>query len=112
MCKCEFCNSYFTPRAQVKKPRACQKKECQLKRQRANEKAWKEQQGDRFDAKYHNKKKQKRLSNLRDMAGNVIKCIETGLTFLGKSLNIEKMRGYITELFYTLGSRRVNKLWA
>ncbi len=49
---CEFCGSEFLARPQVKCPRACNN--CQVKRQRANERAWHARHL-HFDDQYHHR---------------------------------------------------------
>ena len=112
MCTCEFCNTEFTPRPQVKKPRACSN--CQKLRQKANEKSWRTKHLGIYDRKYHRIKREVRQSEIRTKAKDVIRCIKVGGTLLGVNLS-EEIQQSMNELFLKflsdLGIRRANKFW-
>ena len=63
MCTCEFCNTEFEPRPQVKNPRACSN--CQNARQRANEKEWRNRHLGLYDGKYHQVKRESRNAAIK-----------------------------------------------
>lgn len=110
-CICEFCKEEFTPRAQVKNPRACCKKSCQRKRQKINEKEWRDRNKGLYDKKYHNVMKQKRIEKLREYSKKLIKLIEIGQSYFDEALRIENFKDYIFKFFIKLGIRKVKKLW-
>jgi hypothetical protein len=110
-CICEFCKEEFTPRAQVKNPRACNKQSCQRKRQKINEKEWRERNRELYDKKYHNIMKQKRMELLLKYSKKLLNLIEIGRTFLGEALEIEIFKDYIFKFFIQLGIKNVKKFW-
>ena len=110
-CICEFCKEKFTPRAQVKNPRACNKRSCQRKRQKINEKEWRERNKGLYDKKYHNIMKQKRKERLLEYSGKLLELIEIGRIYLDEKLKIENISEYIFNFFIKLGIRKVKKFW-
>ena len=64
---CEFCNNQYTPRKQVKNPRACNKDECQKARQRDNENAWKKRHFDQYDKEYYEIQRDKRFREIQSV---------------------------------------------
>jgi len=112
MCTCEFCNSEFSPRPQVKKPRACPN--CQRLRQRANEKAWREKNLGCYDGKYHSAKRDGRKAAIQEKVTDLLRCIEVGGTLLGVPFTKEirdSFQGIFLKFMFTLGIRIVNKVW-
>ena len=109
MHQCEFCNAMFRPRPQVKSPKACGF--CQAKRQRQNEKLWREKNLQRYDPLYHRTRKLQRLERLRLKAKEFIECLRVGSQFLGLSFLIGILDSMIEKFLVTLGIRRVNKFW-
>lgn len=108
MHQCEFCNVMFQPRPQVKHPRAC--RDCQKKRQQANEKAWHSKHKTGFDCKYHQNQKRIRMQSLREHVQKVTRWIEIGMTYVGQAVNLELLTDYLVKFFIDLGIRRANKL--
>ena len=106
---CEFCNTLFKARPQVKHPRAC--KNCQKKRQMANEKAWRERNKKLYDNKYHQIKKIHRNHYINDITKKITECIQVGRTFLNIDFNPKTLHEYLLKLFQTLGVRQINKFW-
>ena len=104
-----FCHTSFLPRPQVKNPRACQLKSCQLERQKANEKAWREQNWGLYDSKYHSIRKVQRHRTINHMTTQVVSCIKAGKTLLGHHLDLEVIKEYLAELFLSLGIRKLKK---
>lgn len=112
MFTCEFCNSEFSPRPQVKKPRACQS--CQRLRQRANEKAWREENLGYYDGKYHSSQRKARKAAIEEKIIALLKCIEVGGTVLGVPLTKEILKSFqaqFLKFISALGFRYANKLW-
>ena len=110
-CICEFCKEEFSPRPQVKNPRACNKKSCQIKRQKINEKEWRERNQGLYNKKYHNIMKQKRINKLKEYSDKLLKLIKIGQTYLDMKLKIENISNYIFHFFLKLGIRKVKKFW-
>ena len=112
MCTCEFCNTEFTPRPQVKNPRACSN--CQKLRQRSNEKSWRTKHLGIYDSKYHKAKRAVRQLAIRTKVKDVIRCIKVGGTLLGLNLS-EEIQQSMIDLFFKflsdLGIRHANKFW-
>lgn len=113
MCSCEFCFNSYEPRAQVNNPRACNRKDCQRKRQRDNEKTWHNQPENKrtYDNKYHNIMKQKRLEILKKKALVMAKAVEVGCRFYHKEVCKEEIGKFLQQFFMIIGSRQINKFW-
>ena len=111
MHSCEFCYCQFIPRNQVKKPRACFEEECQNKRQRDNEKAWKQKHLSEYDKEYHVIQRDKRAKEILDILNSILKCIEVGIKFLGQKIEIENFRAHFKIFIFKLGIRQINKFW-
>lgn len=110
MHRCEFCNTCFQSRPQVKHPRACQN--CQKQRQRGNEKTWHFKHKTNFDRKYHAIQKAQRLGSIKSVSVNICHWIKTGALFYGNSfLNSDWENSFLVFLV-GLGIRKVNKFWS
>ena len=108
---CEFCHIQFTPRNQVKNPRACVTEKCQMLRQRDNEKTWKQKHLDQYDKEYHEIQRDKRDKEIEDILNSILKCIEVGIKFLGQKIEFENFKVYFTTFIFQLGIRQINKFW-
>lgn len=111
MHKCEFCFATFNPRPQVKNPRACNKEDCQMKRQRANEQDWHRQHSYNRDKQYHKIRRQQRKANLLHIIDVILECLRVGKELLGKRVEIERFRPSFQEFILELGIRNTNKFW-
>lgn len=111
MHKCNFCDATFNPRPQVKTPKACNKKECQKKRQRANEWDWHQRQGYSRDKEYHQIRRKQRAQKLSLATKILLKCLEVGKNLLDKWIDIEIFEEYLSRLISELGVKIVNKFW-
>ena len=112
MCTCEFCNTEFEPRPQVKNPRACSN--CQNARQRANEKEWRNRHLGLYDGKYHQVKRESRNAAIKTKVKDLIKCVEVGGTLLGIAITKEIQESFgdiLLKFLFGLGIRRANKFW-
>jgi len=110
-CHCEFCNDKFSPRAQVKNPRACNKRSCQNKRQRSNEKQWHSQNPEGADSMYHRVTKLTRIRELRKISQKIAELLITGARFAGYHMESFHFQSFVFEFFKHLGIRKVNKFW-
>lgn len=108
---CDFCSASFHPRAQVKNPRACSQAECQRKRQRSNELAWREKNSSVADPQYHRIRKKARLKLLRQISEGIGRCLDKGATFLGLPILLDCVGEFFFQFLVSLGIRRVNKFW-
>ena len=108
---CEFCSSIFRPRPQVKRPRACGKINCQGARQKANEKAWREQNLGPYDGAYHAAKRALRAAKLKAILAAIMDALKVGSRMRGVQLQFEQIEEFLSQTFSELGSRRANKLW-
>jgi hypothetical protein len=108
---CEFCHIQFTPRNQVKNPRACVTEKCQKLRQRDNEKTWKQKHLDQYDKEYHEIQRDKRDKEIEDILNSILKCIEVGINFLGQKIEFQNFKVYFTTFIFKLGIRQINKFW-
>jgi hypothetical protein len=113
MCICEFCHTEYTPRPQVKKPRACAK--CQPLRQDANEKAWKDKNVGLYNGEYHRVRRSGRTRKLRSKVEGWLRCMEVGGTLLGVSAFQTETRAELASAFLKflsrLGISHANKFW-
>ena len=112
MVKCGFCHTEFTPRPQVKRPRACSS--CQKRRQRENEKAWKQRNLGLYDGKYHRRQRDDRTKEFKARIEQLVRCIEVGSSFLGAVFSDESKAEFKAWLLIAVlgaGVRRANKLW-
>jgi len=105
---CSYCHDIYTPRVQVKNPKACNKSECQKHRQRDNERDWHQKNKNLYDQKYHQIKRKIRKENFDTIINLVIDALLIGLRFKGKNIkdNLQKL----TLFFSSLGIRQINKL--
>ena len=108
---CEFCSLDFNPRPQVKTPRACSHSRCQDARQKANEKAWREQNNGPYDGAYHTAKRSLRAAKLKGMLTAFMDALKVGSRMRGLDIQVEKFETFLRQAFLELGSRRANKLW-
>ncbi len=111
MCICEFCNTEYRPRPQVKNPRACNNDRCQKLRQAANEREWRKIH-DHLDSKeYHQIRRKQRLEKINKLNAAIIKSFSVGVDFLGLPINIDVFSAIFRHLFSGLGLRKMNKFW-
>ncbi|MDD4973678.1 MAG: hypothetical protein PHY93_04975 [Bacteriovorax sp.] len=85
----EFCHIQFTPRNQVKNPRACLTEKCQPLRQRDNEKTWKQKHLDQYDKEYHEIQRDKRTIEIEDILKSLLECLRAGARFLDKNIEFK-----------------------
>ena len=97
--QCEFCRASFHPRPQVKNPRACNRQDCQKKRQSSNELEWREKSGTQSDPKYHSIRKEARLKQLRVISLAVTDCFKKGATFLKEQFSGESFQVFFFSIF-------------
>ncbi|MBF0299800.1 MAG: hypothetical protein HQK51_13830 [Oligoflexia bacterium] len=115
MCTCKYCNILYAPRPQVKNPQACDRNECQLARQKDNEKTWRERNKAHYGKDYHEQMRGERDNIIQEVVMDVLKCLEIGKNFLEKTinlkdLNLDEFQKALTHFFSELGIRRVKKL--
>ena len=110
MCKCEFCDRFFTPRPQTKKARACKERECQIKRQRLNEKEWKNGHKDEYGAKFYREYRVERFGVISKLVERILKVLRIGCTALHENFSIDDFKEILMPFLSRLGIRRVNKL--
>ncbi len=112
LCHCEFCQIEFQPRPQVKNARACASPTCQQRRQRANEKTWRQKNTHLSSKEYHRVRRQQRLQKIRDIAQSIFKCLEVGARFLNQaSAGEAKLYQFFVDFISSLGLRQINKFW-
>ena len=96
----------------MKKPRACSN--CQKRRQRENEKAWKQKNLGLYDGKYHRDQRDERKGEVKARIEQLVRCIEVGSTLLGTVFSDDSRAEFKNWLLIALlgvGTRRANKLW-
>ena len=108
---CTFCNEIFTPRPQVKSPKACSNPKCQRARQKSNEIAWKERNRPNHDATYHRIRRGLRVKKLREMISLLVAAMCVGGRLNNFAFNVLAMTEFLVRVVTELGSRRANKLW-
>ena len=111
MHNCEFCNTQFESRPQVKNPRACSKEICQKKRQRFNEREWHLKNPGYADKKYHQIRREQRKKKLELILQSIMKCLEVGKDFLEINVSVNNFNGILRKFLFELGIRNANKLW-
>ena len=109
MCTCEFCLTQFSPRPQVKKPRACP--DCQMRRQRDNENRWRKQNPRYSYALYYLQWRKDRDQRLKAAAESLAECIRVGKDLLGVNVGMKELAPVLREFLSQLGIRRINKFW-
>jgi hypothetical protein len=110
MHQCEFCPNLFSPRPQVKRPRACSN--CQFLRQQENEKTWHSKNKEKHDALYHRVQKGLRVETLSEISKKVCEWLRIGMEFKGGSVDVKELGKLLLRFFLDLGIRRVNKFCA
>lgn len=108
---CEFCLSEYVVRPQVINPRACQAFECQLKRQRLNERDWRLRHPELRGTRYHSIRRQQRLQRIQMMATILQRCLQIGVDLLGVKIGIDPFLEDFKEFLLNMGVRRINKFW-
>ena len=103
---CEFCHTDYFCRPQVKTPRACQN--CQVARQRANEREWRKLHT-HFDDRYHSIRREQRLRKIRALLAVLLECLRLGQRLLGMTLKVDTFSEILEETLVDLGVRRINK---
>jgi len=111
MHKCEFCHNNFIPRLQVKNPRACKNSQCQLKRQRSNEKEWKNKHIPEYDKQYHQVQKKKRSKLISSTLESILDCLTAGTKLFGRNCNMANFKAHLNIFLSRLGIRKINKFW-
>jgi hypothetical protein len=111
MHECKYCNSFYCPRPQVKNPQACNRKKCQLARQRDNEMHWRKRNKIYYGKDYYEVQKEKRNKIVSDNATEFLHCFEVGKNMLNKNINLDIFSEYFLVFFSQLGTRLINKLW-
>jgi len=109
--RCEFCQTEYRPRAQVKNPKACLNADCQRARQRANEKAWREQHTHLSSKEYHRVRRKQRAHKLQAVVASILKCLEVGARFLNQPVEHGAFLEFLEAFVLELGIRRANKFW-
>jgi hypothetical protein len=110
MTKCEFCPKSFTARAQTKKARACDDRECQNKRQRLNEKEWRINNKGLYGAEYYASYRRDRMRMILELVERFLKALRVGSTALHEHFSIDDFKEVLVPFFSRLGIRKVNKL--
>jgi len=109
---CEFCNTEYQPRPQVKNPRACNKDACQCRRQASNEREWRKSNDHLNSKQYHQIRRKQRLEKIRKLNSIIIKSFSVGIDYLGLPIKIDMFTAFFEYLFSSLGIREINKFWA
>lgn len=108
---CEFCNDHFHPRPQTANPRACTKTSCQEARQKVNERDWRVTNNRFVEPAYYAKRRKERFKLLKSLTDSVCEMVKVGATMLGKGMNIEEFRQFLSRCLHSLGVRSANKLY-
>jgi len=111
MTKCKFCNRNFEARPQVKHPVACNHLLCQKKRQRENEKEWRQRNPNKFRAKYHNTQRKLRTKFLSEVLNQLTRAISIGMKMLNLKMQESTFFNIFKKFFLQLGATRINKFW-
>jgi len=111
MHECTICHNQFSPRPQVKTPKACANPSCQKTRQKLNEKSWRERNQGLYDGLYHRTKRSVRLKKLSRFSDQLSKCLQMGIAMLGLAIDFKLMESFFQRFLAGLGIRLANKLW-
>lgn len=111
MKKCTYCSKLYKPRPQVKNPISCNAPSCQKKRQRANEKDWHKRNEDRFDSKYHRRKRNLRNRRIKKLTLDLVEVILVGCRFKKFTYCEASIFSVFHRIFLELGLRGINKFW-
>ena len=109
---CEFCLAEFQSRPQVKNPRACQRPECQLQRQRLNEREWRKRHPEPSGGRYHAIRREQRAQRIVALSITIRKCFQVGRDLLGLRFDVEEFSSFLDEMLFNLGVRRISKFWS
>ena len=110
MCKCEICGSSFTPRPQTKKARACSDRQCQIQRQRLNEKEWKNKHKAEYGAQFYREYREERVGVISKLVERILRVLQIGCTALHEKFSLEDFKKVLIPFLSRLGIRRANKL--
>lgn len=112
MVTCNFCGIEYSPRPQVKKPKACKKKGCQTLRQRCNEREWRVKNHFRFDGKYYRDWRKSANKRRNEFKSTLIEALSLGLNFREIcEFDIDQISALFSDFVQTLGLRPINKSW-
>lgn len=107
---CNYCHVIYSPRPQVKNPRACKDTMCQKGRQADNEREWRGKNQGIYDKKYHEVKRTLRLKEVASTVSTLIESLTIGLRFRGLLLNSN--HHFLIQTFTNLGVHQLNKLYS
>ena len=110
MTKCEFCPKFFNPRSQTKKARACEDRECQIRRQRLNEKEWKNRHKAEYGAKFYREYRVGRFKVISELVERILRVLRIGCTALHENFSLEEFKEILIPFLSRLGLGRANKL--
>ena len=108
---CEFCLSEYPVRPQVINPRACTNPECQLKRQRLNEREWRLRHPELRGTRYHSIRRQQRAQRILALAAILRRCLQVGVDLLGIQIGMDSFLEILQGFLIKTGVRRINKFW-
>lgn len=108
---CEFCLSEYTARPQVINPRACQKPDCQLSRQRLNEREWRLRHPELRGTRYHSIRRQQRVRRILAMSVILRQCLQVGVDLLDVQIGMDSFLEILQGFLLNIGVRRINKFW-
>lgn len=108
---CEFCSREFSPRPQIKHPRACSAAGCQQKRQRSNETSWLARHRDDYKRSYYEIQKKLRMVVMGEFIKRLLDCLKVGARMTSMPLDFGAIELFLAPIIFKLGVRRTNKLW-
>ena len=108
---CNFCDTEYSPRPQVKSPRACSKMSCQNQRQRSNEREWRQKNGGKYGSEYFRKWRKQSHQRKNRLAVELLESLKVGMTLRGRQeFDFGIFREFIGDFLGSLGMRSANKL--
>lgn len=108
---CNICNETYTPRPQVKSPKACFKLSCQEERQKANEISWRSRNREAYDGKYHSIQRASRAKKLNEIVRRFLECLSIGGRMKNFHFDLTSLQVFLTQVLARHGSRACNKFW-
>ena len=104
MVTCKFCGTEYSPRPQVKNPKACKKQSCQTLRQRSNEREWRSKNYFRFDGRYYRNWRKSINKRRNEFRNTLIEALSLGLKFREiRDFDIDQISEFFADFCNRLG---------
>lgn len=108
---CTICSESFTPRPQVKTPKACFERACQAARQKANEISWRDRNREGSGGRYHSLQRSIRAKRLSEIVAQLLDCLKIGGRMKSFTFDAGSFGEFLLAALIKLGTRACNKFW-